>query len=148
MKLLHVYTHVFITFFSKSFSSLPPTKKICNDCLDFIADNRECRKFGDTNIITGKISYDSARSVRGDKNKCGEDAILFEKNHFTPLHIENAQSASPRSLITAPEGGVLNVQRCKIITVPYYFLKENADLVLPSGLLGLYFIVITHILHK
>jgi hypothetical protein len=32
---------------------------------------------------------------------------------FTPLHIENAQSASPRSLITAPFGGVLNVQRCK-----------------------------------
>jgi transcription initiation factor TFIIB len=31
-----------------------------------------------------------------------------------PLHIENAQSASPCSLITAPEGGVLNVQMCKI----------------------------------
>lgn len=118
MKLLRVYTHVFIIFFSKSFSSLTPTKKICNDCVHFIADNRECRKFGDTNIITGKVSYDSARSVREDKNKCGEDAILFEKNHF------------------------------KIITVPYYFLKENAGLVLPTGLLGLYFIVITHILHK
>ena len=32
---------------------------------------------------------------------------------FTPLHIVNAQSASPCSLITAPEGGVLNVQKCK-----------------------------------
>jgi len=29
---------------------------------------------------------------------------------FTPLHISNAQSASPRS----PEGGVLNAQMCKI----------------------------------
>ena len=32
---------------------------------------------------------------------------------FTPLHIENAQSASHCSLVTAPEVGVLNVQRCK-----------------------------------
>jgi hypothetical protein len=38
---------------------------------------------------------------------------LFKLLNITPLHIENAQSASPRSLITAPEGGVLNVQRCK-----------------------------------
>ena len=41
---------------------------------------------------------------------------LVETNSYqnvTPLHIENAQAASPRSLITAPEGGVLNVQRCK-----------------------------------
>ena len=35
-------------------------------------------------------------------------------NSITPLHISNAQSASPRSLITAPEGGVLNVQRCNL----------------------------------
>ena len=32
---------------------------------------------------------------------------------FTPLRIENAQSASSSSLITAPEGGVLNERRCK-----------------------------------
>jgi hypothetical protein len=30
------------------------------------------------------------------------------------LRIENAQSASSSSLITAPEGGVLNERRCKI----------------------------------
>jgi hypothetical protein len=36
------------------------------------------------------------------------------KNTFiTPLRIENAQSASSSSLITAPEGGVLNERRCK-----------------------------------
>ena len=32
---------------------------------------------------------------------------------FTPLRIYNAQSVSPRSLITAHKVGVLNVQRCK-----------------------------------
>jgi len=31
---------------------------------------------------------------------------------FTPLRISNAQSASPCSVITAREAGVLNVQRC------------------------------------
>jgi hypothetical protein len=31
---------------------------------------------------------------------------------FTPLRIENAQSVSSSSLITAPEGGVLNERRC------------------------------------
>ena len=33
---------------------------------------------------------------------------------FTPLRIENAQSASSSSLITAPFGGVLNERRCTI----------------------------------
>ena len=37
-----------------------------------------------------------------------------DSTQITPLHISNAQSASPRSLITAPEGGVLNVQRCNM----------------------------------
>jgi len=37
-------------------------------------------------------------------------------NCFTPLRIENAQSASSSSLITAPEGGVLNERRCKSVT--------------------------------
>ena len=41
---------------------------------------------------------------------------------LTPLRIKNAQSASPRSLITAPEGGVLNVQRCKTRQVTFYSL--------------------------
>jgi hypothetical protein len=36
-----------------------------------------------------------------------------EPEPITPLRIENAQSASSSSLITAPEGGVLNERRCK-----------------------------------
>lgn len=79
MKLLILY--LFVAFYSKVNPSLLPTKKICKDCRHFIGNNLECGKFGDTNIITGKITYDSARSVREDKEKCGEDAVLFEKNH-------------------------------------------------------------------
>ena len=39
--------------------------------------------------------------------------VNFARFSFTPLRIENAQSASSSSLITAPEGGVLNERRCK-----------------------------------
>ena len=116
MKLINLY--VFTSLFSNCRSSVMPTKKICKDCIHFIGDNIECRKFGDTNIITGKVTYNSARSVREDKNKCGEDAILFEKNHF------------------------------KIITIPYYFLKDNSHFLLPSGLLSLYFYALLYILRK
>ena len=42
-------------------------------------------------------------------------SVLTPRNDFTPLRIFNAQSASPRSLITAPKGGILNVQRCNEI---------------------------------
>jgi hypothetical protein len=43
--------------------------------------------------------------------------MYYTITHFTPLRIENAQSAlscaESSSLITAPEGGVLNERRCK-----------------------------------
>ena len=44
------------------------------------------------------------------------DRVFMTKDEmmFTPLRIENAQSASSSSLITAPEGGVLNERRCKM----------------------------------
>jgi hypothetical protein len=115
MKLSNIY--LFTTFFSKGIHSLTPTKKICKDCRHFIGDNIECRKFGDTNIITGKVTYDYAKYVREDNKKCGEDAILFEENHF------------------------------KIITIPYYFLKGNFPLVLPSSVLILYVYWVFNVFH-
>ena len=54
------------------------------------------------------------------KLSVASDRCKIKMFHFTPLHIENAQSASSSSLITAPEGGVLNERRC----TP--FLIENA----------------------
>jgi hypothetical protein len=97
---------------------LTPTKKICRDCKHFIGNNKECGKFGDTNIVTGKITYDSARSARQDSKMCGEDANLFEKNHF------------------------------KIITVPYYFFKGNLLSFISFGLLSIYIIAFVNTLHK
>jgi hypothetical protein len=106
------------TLFSHVRSSLTTTKKICRDCIHFIGNDIECRKFGDTNIITGKVTYNSARSVRRDEKKCGENAVLFEKNKF------------------------------KVITVPYYFLKDSWPILIPSGFLGLYVYVFLTVLPK
>jgi len=113
MKLLNLY--IFVTLFLHINSSIP-TKKICRDCKHFIGNNIECRKFSDTDLVSGKMTYDSARSARQDKEKCGEDGIHFEKNNF------------------------------KIITVPYYFLKNNFIALIPSFLLSVY-LYLYYILH-
>jgi hypothetical protein len=96
MNLLILYT-----LFSQANSSVIPTKKICRDCIHFIGDNRNCRKFSNTNLITGEVTYRSALDMRTDEKMCGEDAIQFEENQL------------------------------KIITVPYYFIKEYWLLMLP-----------------
>jgi len=106
MKLLNFFT--VSTLVTNGRASLTPTKKICRDCIHFIGNDMECKKFGDTNIISGRVTYPSARSVREDEKKCGENAILFEENHF------------------------------KMATVPYYFLKENWKFFAPVGLWSLY----------
>jgi hypothetical protein len=69
-------------------------KPICKNCKHFIGDTMECKKFSDVNLVTGEISYQSARWARSDEKKCGESAIHFEENNY------------------------------KIITVPYYFIKK------------------------
>ena len=69
-------------------------KKICRDCKHFIADKRECSIFVETHLVSVKINYESAGSARRDEKMCGEEAVFFEKNQY------------------------------KIITVPYYFLKD------------------------
>ena len=52
------------------------------------------QKIFDKNLVTGVKNYELARYIRKDENKCGEDAISFEENNF------------------------------KVITEPYYFVKE------------------------
>lgn len=116
MKLLKLYT--LSRLFSTARPLLMPTKKICRDCVHFIGDNIECGKFGDTNIITGKVTYESAKSARKDEQKCGENAILFEKNHF------------------------------KIITIPYYFFKEQPIIPISCAILSFYFWAALHIINK
>jgi len=93
MKLLKL--SLFATLIARTHTSLIPTKRICKDCRYFIANDLQCRKFGDTDIVTGKVTYEYARLVRINEKKCGDKAIHFEENRF------------------------------KIVTVPYYFLKDK-----------------------
>jgi len=74
-------------------------KPICGNCKYFIPNENKCSKFGDVNIITGKYTYEKAKSIRNDENKCGEYGIFYKKNYF------------------------------KFITIPYYFILENSKLI-------------------
>jgi hypothetical protein len=46
---------------------------------DFDSDMNRCEKFGEKDIITGKIEYDFVSSCRKDEDKCGLDGKLFEE---------------------------------------------------------------------
>uniref|UniRef100_A0A6C0AZM5 Uncharacterized protein n=1 Tax=viral metagenome TaxID=1070528 RepID=A0A6C0AZM5_9ZZZZ len=102
-KLSNLY--IFTILVSKCNASLLPAKKISRDCRHFIGDTMECGKFGVANLVTGKITYDSARSARENEKICGQDTTHFEEKYF------------------------------KIITVPYYFFKDNVSLIIPTGLI-------------
>lgn len=86
-----------------------PNKKICRDCKHFIANDLNCAKFKEVNIITGEETFESARSIRRDENKCGDVAKYFEENRY------------------------------KIVTVPYYFLKVYWPITPIIGLVIFYF---------
>ena len=73
-------------------------KKTCCDCKYFNPNSMECKKFGETDLITGETINKKARIVRYDETHCGKEGKYFEKNYF------------------------------KIITVPYYFLISNSFL--------------------
>lgn len=45
----------------------------------------KCSKFGEKNIINGKIEYDIARDCRKDEEKCGNEGKYFEKDDFSQI---------------------------------------------------------------
>jgi hypothetical protein len=94
------------------------TKKICKDCKYFIGDKMECRKFGNVDVITGKITYDSARMSRNDEKNCGESATHFEDNQI------------------------------KLITNSYYYIKGNSHIIVLCGLLTLYVYAVLNTIFK
>lgn len=116
MKLLNLYT--LSCFIPSVRTKLLPTKKICRDCRHFIANDRECGKFGDTNFVTGKVTHPYASTVRDNDKQCGKDAILFEENHF------------------------------KLITVPYYFFKDHFIFIPLFGLTGFYISAFIHLANR
>jgi hypothetical protein len=115
MKILKL--SLFTTLIARTHTSLIPTKRICKDCRYFIGNDLECGKFGDTDIITGKVTYEYARSMRIDEKKCGDKAIHFEKNRF------------------------------KMVTVPYYFLKDFWPIFLSVSITS-FSVVFAHFMSK
>jgi len=65
-------------------------KKSCVNCVCFIDVTcypnvyERCNKFGEKNIVTGKINYELASNCRSNKNLCGIDA-----KHFVSRHLYN-----------------------------------------------------------
>ena len=62
-------------------------KKLCKDCKFFIANEKRCMKFGNTDLVTGEQDYNYASSTRDNNDKCGEDAKYFEENTIKFLTI-------------------------------------------------------------
>ena len=63
-----------------AYSLNPLEPKLCKNCKFFAGDTLECKKFGDTNLVTGEVTNRYARFIR--ENECGKNAIYFEKNNL------------------------------------------------------------------
>jgi hypothetical protein len=40
-------------------------------------------RFGEKNIITGELKFESAKNVRRDENKCGPNGVHYEEKKWT-----------------------------------------------------------------
>ena len=110
------YSSVLIIFYLSNIHCLNPPTRICNNCIHYIANDKKCQLFSDTNIVTGEKTYDYASSVRNNETQCGYEAKTYSENHY------------------------------KFITVPYYFLKDWYFLIIFCfSWTYIYFISINHI---
>jgi hypothetical protein len=51
---------------------------VCLDCVYFVQGLKRCSKFGDKDVVSGKISYVNAESARSIENMCSRKGIYFE----------------------------------------------------------------------
>ncbi len=60
----------------------------CFTCKHFIPDSLDstrfskCKKFGNTNLVSGEISYDFADSCRKTESKCGQHGKYYAFDEF------------------------------------------------------------------
>jgi len=61
---------------------------LCKNCIyykpnnynmDFISNGNHCEKFGEQNVVTGIITYDSADYLRKSPDKCGIEGKFYEE---------------------------------------------------------------------
>lgn len=59
---------------------------VCCECVYFIQGMREsgkCGKFGEKNVVSGKISYVNAEEARTTENMCSRRGTHFEQKYQT-----------------------------------------------------------------
>jgi hypothetical protein len=57
---------------------------VCFDCAYFIPGAHKlsrCSKFGEKDVVTGKVTYASAENSRLIENMCSRKGIYFENKH-------------------------------------------------------------------
>ena len=88
--------------------------------LDDINNNLKTKKYSHVHFLKKCNTFTSLPCAFETISHSVVINITQIPQQITPLHIDyvvNAQSVSPRSLITAPEESVLNVQRCKKVNM-------------------------------
>ena len=54
---------------------------ICLDCTYFVQSLKRCSKFGEKDVVSGKLTYVSADAARSNENMCSRKGIYFEKKN-------------------------------------------------------------------
>lgn len=78
---------------------------ICKECIFFKNQHSyqimfsNCMKYGEKNVITGEITYDTVNYCRTDETKCGINGNGFEKinagNHTVSYNIPSFDNPGP-----------------------------------------------------
>jgi len=88
------YLYSLISFIFKDPNIINGNLPTCSRCIHYRGDllsniplpvNNHlgrCSKYGEKDIITGKIKYHYADYIRNDENKCGIDGRMFEPRKF------------------------------------------------------------------
>ena len=74
---------------------------ICQDCVyiktPLLFGNKQCMKFGEKDLVTGKIKYSSVELCRKNENMCGANGRYFEnKNGEQYIVLQNMWNRQAR----------------------------------------------------
>lgn len=87
MKYLNlIKLYISIMFIKNILSNFPRIKNyngiLCKNCIYYKSENyvsNKCIKFGELDLVSGKIEYDYAYKCRVDSNCCGLEAKYFQE---------------------------------------------------------------------
>ena len=96
MRYLYITKLSILTIFIQNILAIFPTIKnynavLCKNCIYFKKESYgsdKCIKFGELDVVSGKIEYDNAYKCRIDSKCCGMEAKYFKKRN-NETKIEN-----------------------------------------------------------